>query len=280
MIGTDPEVFVIGGNKKVIPCVGLIPGTKEEPHPIAGHRHGLKIQEDGVTLEFNINAYNTVQTFASAVRQSVTDLKKIVRDYIPNANLHISPSHKFSEEDLRSEQAMTFGCDPDFNAWERGNMRRPPSVKEVGLNRFAGGHIHFGYDVKNAGIPPWALIQFIEVMGYGGYVLANGFDKQGERRKFYGLAGLYRVKDYGIEYRTPSNYWLADPVHMGVDTMYRALDLVLTRPEKARVLFKSIEAHSAAIQEAVSREVWPSELSKLYNKLWNDFEAVPAEREV
>ena len=37
---------------------------------------------------------------------------------------------------------------------------------------------------------------------------------QGKRREYYGMPGLFRPKKYGliggVEYRTPSNLWLAD----------------------------------------------------------------------
>jgi len=35
------------------------------------------------------------------------------------------------------------------------------------------------------------------------------FDKQKNRRAFYGQPGLFRKKPYGIEYRTLSSFWLA-----------------------------------------------------------------------
>jgi len=34
------------------------------------------------------------------------------------------------------------------------------------------------------------------------------YDKQKLRRMFYGQPGIYREKPYGLEYRTPSNFWL------------------------------------------------------------------------
>lgn len=280
MLGTDPEVFVaVNGN--IIPCVGKVPGTKVEPFTIQGHRHGLAIQEDGVTLEFNIQAVEDSVQFASAIRNCIVDLQAtVLPNYLQDASIVIEPVHKFSPEDLNSEQAMTFGCDPDLQAWNNGAFRRPPSVKEVGLNRFAGGHIHFGYDKENTEIPGWALIQFIEVMWYLPSCIRNGYDKQRERRGFYGLAGLYREKDYGVEYRTPSNFWINNPRAYGLEHAHTAVKEVLSKPTAARAAFALISNKAKDIQDCVAREKLSKEVSVLSDKVWDIFQHHLPEREV
>lgn len=272
--GCDPEVFVsVAG--AVIPCVGRMPGTKVEPVAVEKSKYGLKVQEDGVTLEFNIDPVDSIKKFTNNVAGAVDELVRYTRKIIgAGANLEIKAAHEFRQEDLTTDQANTFGCDPDFNAWERGVERIAPSVKEVGLNRFAGGHIHFGYNMDDAGLPPWALIQFIEIMGYGRVI---EYDVQGARRAFYGRPGLFRIKPYGVEYRTPSNFWVQDSNY--IDYLCYPVEVVLQRPERARVLYKKIQDNQKALYEALLSGKRTDIVRRIGDELTNSFSKADVERE-
>ena len=52
--GSDIEVFLVNEKNTVIPCVGLVKGTKEKPHRPKGMPKGYAVQEDNVMLEFNV----------------------------------------------------------------------------------------------------------------------------------------------------------------------------------------------------------------------------------
>lgn len=272
LYGADPEVFV-EVNGSIIPCVQRMPGTKDNPFEVPKSKYGLKVQEDGVTLEFNLAPASSSLDFTRAVGGAVGELQKYLRTMIPNATIVAKPSHTFKAADLMSEQAMTLGCDPDNVAWNRGAPRMPPPIKALANDRFAGGHLHFGYDKDSCPVPPWAIIQFIEVMGYGPKISE---DQQGRRREFYGVAGLYREKEYGVEYRTPSNFWLNN--RDLVNDMLWAADVVVRYPETARQLFPRIELASKDIQAAIACGEWTDNLYNLSHYLIDEFAKV-AEQE-
>jgi hypothetical protein len=52
------------------------------------------------------------------------------------------------------------------------------------------------------------------------------------RRKVYGKAGEHRTPKHGIEYRTPSNFWLKSPELMSMITSLANLAVVLTANSK------------------------------------------------
>jgi len=80
----------------------------------------------------------------------------------------------------------------------------------VGMQRFAAGHIHVGYDTST--VPPDIMAKFLDLsLGLSTLHL----DKQGARRQFYGVPGLFRAKPYGVEYRTLSNFWLRSTLDTG-----------------------------------------------------------------
>ena len=201
-IGCDPELFVKEG-ANFVPAVGMVPGTKNEPHAVA---YG-SVQVDGLALEVGITPARTPGEFTHNLD---TVLAKLY-DMLPD-NVHIVDTAvaEFDAELLENvpPEALQLGCDPDYNAYTLGE--NPPPVAP-GNKRVAGGHIHVGWthdeDIKDPGHfhACAALARQMDVC-LGVPSILEDTDK--ERREMYGQAGAFRPKPYGMEYRTLSNYWL------------------------------------------------------------------------
>lgn len=216
--GADPELFL--STKKVpnpankmspVPITGLVGGTKLAPldltnklpgwEGISRIPKGSKIQEDGPALEFNVAP-------APDTRRLLTDcsfIMEAIHIFAKRKGLavHRGSTATFSEEFRKThEKAFVVGCDPDFCAYTQQQREIPEGIA-TSLTRHAGGHFHVGYD-KDL-VPPHIVVQFLDLMLGLPSVFA---DKQGLRRRFYGQAGSYRVKEYGVEYRTLSNFWV------------------------------------------------------------------------
>ena len=107
-------------------------------------------------------------------------------------------SGSFDDDQLNTQAARQFGCDPDYNVYtKRANPH--PHTKNKNL-RSAGGHVHVGTD-KN----PWEMGKVLDLMLGVPSVIT---DPDWQRRSLYGKAGAIRIKPYGLEYRTLSNFWI------------------------------------------------------------------------
>lgn len=224
-IGADPEIFIHDVNtKQIVPICGIIGGTKRNPIKLdvqIAHMYGAEgggrrrnvdsrgfygVQEDNVMLEFNVPAYREIDLFTSAISKA---LEFINASFLSPKGYEYHwgvADHAFQPEILaKFPQALDIGCTPDFNAYaeEKRFKREPFSAAIFGNRRFCGGHIHVQYDKDN--VPPHIFAQFMDCVAGLPYL---AWDKQGGRRIYYGQPGLFREKDYGIEYRTLSNFWL------------------------------------------------------------------------
>lgn len=203
-LGTDLELFLYDNEtSKIVPCVGILEGTKDNPYRPDGVPEGFAIQEDNVMVEYNIPPSLTSGEFRSNVKKGRTmvlkELHRLYGDrYTLSSGRHY---HKFKTKDLASKQAQTIGCDPDYDAYTGGQVRvNPPSP---GLLRSCGGHIHLGGDFQ---CPDFVAALFAEL--FVGLVVGMSVDEKNDpRAKWYGQPGIYRPKPYGIEYRTPNNSW-------------------------------------------------------------------------
>ena len=205
-IGADPELFLIDiGSGLPISSIGLVGGTKSHPR-ILNEKSGLRVLEDNVTLEFNLNPHNNVDSFLNAIKKSTKYISDKIA-YPLSARISTHDALEFNPAYLENIQARTSGCDPDFDAYKRGQMRMPRPLSLLGNWRCAGGHIHLGYNVAEASTPPWAIAQFLDV--FATLFWDEHFSTETMvRRNYYGAPGIYRPKPYGIEYRTPNAKWI------------------------------------------------------------------------
>lgn len=197
LIGCDPEAFV--KDKKtgeICSAIGLIPGDKDHPHKISENGHA--IQTDNVMVEFCVPpSNNSVKLF-----KDITYCLAFINQILPsNLETVIQASATLDKKHLKSKQAKTFGCDPDFNVYTlQPNV--PPNSR--GVLRSAGGHIHIGYEnpdfTKN--------LKIVRAMDLFLGIPSILLDTDTERKKMYGKAGAYREKPYGVEYRVLSNFWI------------------------------------------------------------------------
>lgn len=202
LVGCDPEAFV--RNKKtgeIVSAIGLIPGTKDEPHPIG---RGCAVQTDNVMVEFCIPASNKASEITDSIKYCISTLNRMLPEDI---EVVVIASANMDKKYLEDKQALTFGCDPDFNIYTLDINQAPSSV---GTLRSAGGHIHIGYDNPNFELNNKLVRAMDLFLGIPSIVL----DKDTERKKMYGKAGAFREKPYGIEYRVLSNFWIQDDEHI------------------------------------------------------------------
>lgn len=196
-IGADPEIFLVDKQGKFKSAIGLIGGTKESPRPISNLGHA--VQEDNVLGEFNIPPSKTAQEFSDNIQFCLNWFK----DNIQPLDIKISASGIFEDSELDNPIAREAGCNPDYNAWtELQNVA--PDLSKFNL-RSAGGHIAIGYDNPNV----ITSVEVIKVMDLFLGVPAIILDHDTKRRELYGKAGCYRIKSFGLEYRSLSNFWIA-----------------------------------------------------------------------
>ena len=203
LIGIDPEVFVVNKKSKdIVPSIGLIGGSKHFPMKV----NKGALQEDNVMAEFNIDPAGSLKEFNENIEEVLGHLDARLATTGHEYDKTFKTSHDFSSKDLKDPQALQFGCDPDFNAY---TLDKNPIIdpKMVGNFRMCGGHIHLGF--PEADSHPMVRVFAARWMDILVGAPLSKLDPDSVRKNFYGKAGNFRIKDYGIEYRTPSNFWLS-----------------------------------------------------------------------
>lgn len=205
-IGSDPEIFVRNAAGQIGSVAGLLGCDKWSQRDLG---NGIFLQEDNVLIEYATVPSDSFEHFNSIVKLGIGCCEEELKKHDMMLAENIS-SHVFSLDELNSfhKSVFEFGCTPDYNALT-GRVNPKPKAANAGL-RTAGGHVHLGY----AGLLPeeMGLEQSQAVVG----VMCDYFlglpsllmDTDDRRRELYGKAGSIRKKDYGIEYRSLSNFWI------------------------------------------------------------------------
>lgn len=235
-IGADPELF-LEKDGVIISAEGLIGGTKEDPKPISNEGHF--IQEDNVMIEFNIPACDNEKDFTKNINY--------VKDYLElhamslGAKLNFSASGLLDKKQLKTKQAKQFGCDPDFNVYLKDVNPKPNARTNM---RTCGGHIHIGYKNPDQEVSEQLVKAMDAVLGLQSLFL----DPDDRRRKMYGKAGSFRFKEYGVEYRTLSNFWITNDelISWAFNATMTAIELVMSND------ILKIDQYSSDIERAIN----------------------------
>lgn len=208
-IGTDPEFFLEREDGKLISAIGIIKGTKENPEKMDC---GSALQFDNVAVEFSTPPAKTVNEMIDYLRATFSELKTKIP---PGHRIVAKPSAVFDEDQLQTEEAQQFGCDPDYDAWEIQQNEKPCAADQC--FRSCGGHLHVGH-VKGDGndflLKPFGKIHTVRMMDAFHGIISTILDNSPEaiaRRDLYGKAGCHRPTSYGVEYRALSNFWMKSP---------------------------------------------------------------------
>lgn len=216
-LGTDPELF-LEKNGKIISAIGKIGGSKSEPQPISNDGHF--IQEDNVAIEYNIPPCKTVDNW-------IYD-NNFVKDYLDilvsgmGCTLAIQPSATLDDSELDNDIARLAGCEPDFDVWKE--CTNTPADLSSTNSRSCGGHISVGWDNPTQE----DQINMVKAMDATVGLESVLLDFDIERKKLYGKAGCFRFREYGIEYRSLSNFWIKsdESLKWAWNTTMKAIDLI------------------------------------------------------
>lgn len=220
-LGADPEFF-LEYQGKIRPVVGKLGGTKTNPIPVGV----WGIQEDNVAAEFNIPPTTAPIGFSSAIKGGIEVVLRRVKEkttmtYQPS----LKASHHFDDADLTTDQAKTFGCEPDMNAWTMfENSFEGKGNTDL---RTCGGHIHVG------GIEDMDVYAVVRAMDLFLGVPSVLLDVDTERRSLYGNAGAFRRKPYGVEYRVLSNFWIFSKRYC--DWVWKATNMAIKYAEDVTI---------------------------------------------
>lgn len=223
MLGSDPEIFLADAAGALVAACGKIGGSKSNPMPLRMLGDGYAVQEDNVAVEFNIPPASTPEELKLFLKNTVDHLSEIVGQDHGLHFVNLSAA-SFPDSELEHPLAKEFGCDPDFNAWDMGKRNPRPKADDPNL-RSCGGHIHVGYPFTSRG----EAIRMIQAMDKYLGIPSVLMDKGDKRKLLYGKCGAHRLKKYGVEYRTLSNFWIFDDklIEWVWNNTARALDAVM-----------------------------------------------------
>jgi hypothetical protein len=213
VMGTDPEFFLrLNGERQVVPAFDFLPD-----------KHGTTdgLFWDGFQAETTVDPkacykWCTASCKAHKIKCHAILAQQIGRQLqaLAQKGLNIAPQSVWRVPpimlQLASEAHVSLGCDPSRNAYGSSGRRveRPRCLNW----RFAGGHVHFELPEEEREIENIRyLVKTLDaLLGIPCVALAQNYDHF-IRRRYYGLAGEFRLPPHGLEYRTLSNFWLMHP---------------------------------------------------------------------
>jgi hypothetical protein len=225
-VGSDPEFFLSHRTYGMVPATEYnTPGTKLEPTAIVD-APGSTFHRDNIMVELQpLQADNPREWVANAQQAFDT-----VTSLYSGRHLQFSLADTATFDRARIKdlsEAQEIGCEPDKCAYT-GEEMTPTDAATMDRTRCAGGHIHIGVD----GFTEEELRETVKLLdvfeGVPMLRTEEGYRvHRTNRRRYYGQAGRYRVKPYGVEWRTPSNCGWHSYMEGNASNLFSTINCVL-----------------------------------------------------
>lgn len=216
LIGADVEMFVQNlETGEVETAEYFIEGTKDEPYQFDPENKWFGTSKDNILAEVTIPPTNDPIQWVEYLNKA----RAFVESRLPKGYCTVAfPAFSINEKFLQTEQALVFGCEPDYNVYT-GLRNGRPEATDPNL-RSAALHVHFGYkdpvaynhadfkDGRNIWVMDEQRAEIIKACDLFLGIPSLLIEPENKRRELYGKAGCFRPKPYGVEYRTLGNYYL------------------------------------------------------------------------
>jgi hypothetical protein len=210
-VGADIEYFIQHkATMEVISAEDFVPGTKDMPYVFDETNKYFAVSLDNVLAEICIPPAKNAEEFYTNINKSRAFIDQLLPHQYCTAAM---PAANLNKLWLNTPQALTFGCESDYNAYT-GYRNQSPRSEDKTL-RSAGLHVHLGINspsrVSGFGYEPSArYINIVKALDLHLAIPSILVEPPNDRRKLYGKAGSFRPKSYGLEYRTLSSYLASD----------------------------------------------------------------------
>lgn len=279
-IGGDPEYFIGTNRGKILNADAFLPG-KEDPIVVpqslargVDDQNASKIFFDGIQGEMSVAFSYCREIFIENIKHC---FKRLYKEIPNNHKIILKPSAKIQKKIIEKAdpEARRFGCAPDFNAYTR-TTNTPEMDASAHPFRYAGGHIHMGVQGVEFMHPDHSLVvlsknprgqlRMIKLLDLFVTIPTLQLDNSPNakrRRSKYGKAGCFRPTPYGIEYRTPSCWWLKSPITVSLVTGLARLAWIFAENDLDIELMKKLKLDEDTIQGCINESD-----TKTVNAIW------------
>jgi hypothetical protein len=211
VMGTDPEFF-LRKDGRVVPAFDFLPDKHASLDGLFWDGFQAETVVDVSTCYGHCppDCVSHVITCHALLAQRIG--AQMLKLEAKGLDVAAQPVWRVPDDMLRyaADAHVSLGCDPSRNAYASSGrcVEKPRDLKW----RFAGGHVHFALpeEERQPDNIRYLVKTLDALLGIPSVCLAQNYDHF-IRRRFYGLAGEYRMPPHGLEYRTLSNFWLMHP---------------------------------------------------------------------
>lgn len=230
IMGTDPELFIVNKKNECIPPAALREDYGLNYDKVLYEGDNFTIIEDGAASEINITPTDDIDTFIRRIDRGYTLFKGFIINKYKELDVVAIPTVSFDSNkywENRGEEfrdCVRFGCDPDLDV--RSGEWCQEINTETYNKRHGGGHIHISAPKEDNDFFEdnfyFTTIMLDALVGNTCVALKRDNSKiialEKERLLYYGRPSKIRLPLYpngvkGIEYRSPSNFWVTNPDH-------------------------------------------------------------------